>query len=149
MGGDSIGRIIIIELSDQDSSVFDDILSFLNQHSDWQQYDLSKEPILSFPGLEINFARHRIYCNHQEVELTTKEFNILCLLAVNKGRVLTHSQIYEKAWDNEAIGNERKAVGYHIWNIRKKLYAAAPEHKFAIESVREVGYRFEVNNMDT
>ena len=45
----------------------------------------------------------------------------------------------------EADVNERKAVGYHIWNIFKKLCAAAPGHKFAIESVRDVGYRFEVN----
>ena len=110
---------------------------------------MSDESVLLFPELEIHLAIHRVYCNHQEVELTVKEFNILCLLAVNKGRVLTHSQIYEKAWGDEAIGNERKAVGYHIWNIRKKLYEAAPEHQFAIESVRDVGYRFEVNNTDT
>lgn len=138
-----------MELTDQDSSAFDDILDFLNRHSELQKYDMSDKSVLSFPELEIHLANRKVYCIHREVQLTTKEFNILCLLAVNKGRVLTHSQIYEKAWDNEAIGNERKAVGYHIWNIRKKLYAAAPEHKFAIESVRDVGYRFEVSNTDT
>lgn len=135
----------MIEFKDQELNTFDKIMEIMQQYPNFNHTNLSDEPVLSFPDFEINIARRKVYCNHQEVELTAKEFNILCLLAVNKGRVLTHSQIYEKAWDNEAIGNERKAVGYHIWNIRKKLYAAAPEHEFAIESVRDVGYRFEIN----
>lgn len=120
-------------------------MSALKQYPNFDHLRLNEETVLSLPGLEINLDRRKVYCDQQELELTVKEYNILCLLVVNKGRALTHSQIYEKVWDDDALGNERKAVGYHIWNIRRKLDAVVPDRKFKIESVREVGYRLEIN----
>ena len=121
-------------------------MATLKRYPDFDHLQVNEETVLSLPGLEINLDRRKVYGNQQEIEFTAKEYNILCLLVTNRGRVLTHSQIYEKVWDDDALGNERKAVGYHIWNIRKKLYCAVPTHKFAIQSVREVGYRFEVDS---
>lgn len=82
---------------------------------------MDSKPVLSLSGLEINFSRRKVIGNGREVELTAKEYEILCLLATNKGRVLTYSQIYDKVWGDNAFGYENKAVGYHIWNLRKKL----------------------------
>ncbi|MDE6853001.1 MAG: helix-turn-helix domain-containing protein [Lachnospiraceae bacterium] len=53
--------------------------------------------------------------------MTKKEFDIFYLLAVNKGRVLTYEQIYQRVWNGYATGGERTAVVYHIRNIRKKI----------------------------
>lgn len=145
-GGDTIGRVVILEFKDRDSTAFDDILSFIQQHPDFEKLEMDSEPVLSLSGLEINLSRRKVIRNGCEVELTAKEYEILCLLATNKGRVLTYSQIYDKVWGDTAFGNESKAVGFHIRNLRKKLYDGIPPHPFTIESVREIGYRFESNS---
>ena len=98
MGGDTIGRIIILELTERDSSAFEDILTFISRHPDLRKWELRDEPVLSFPGLEINLARRKITSNGQEISFTAKEYDIFCLLAANKNRVLTYEQIYEKVW---------------------------------------------------
>lgn len=121
-------------------------MAVLQRYPDLERWQIESEPMLSFPGLEINLGRRKVLRNSKAVELTAKEYDILCLLAVNKGRVLTYSQIYEKVWDDLSAGNERGTVGYHIRNLRKKLYDEIPPHPFTIESVREIGYRFESNS---
>ena len=118
-------------------------MTFLQRRSDLKKWELDSEPVLSFPGLKINLDRRKVISNGKGVALTAKEYDILCLLAVNEGRVLTYSQIYETVWDGLSSGNERGTVGYHIRNLRKKLYDGIPPHLFIIESVREIGYRFE------
>ena len=52
--------------------------------------------ILQLPGLEIYPDRRKIYRDCREIRLTAKEFDILCYLAVNQGRVMTYGQIYEQ-----------------------------------------------------
>ena len=134
-----------MELQDQDSAAFDDILTFLETHPGLEKLELSEEPALSLPGLKIYPDRRKAYCNQTEVHLTVKEYDLLCLLAANKGRVLTYAQIYERIWGEEALGNERNAVGCHIRDLRGKLREASPEAPFAIRCVREIGHCFEIN----
>lgn len=97
--------------------------------------------MLLFSGLEINLSNREVACNGQEVKLTVKEYDLLCLLATNKGRVLTYTQIYDKVWGDLPSGNEKDTVGYHIRNLRRKICPSASS-AISIESVREVGYRF-------
>lgn len=49
-------------------------------------------------------------------------------------------------WGEALTINERGTIGYHVRNLRKKLYSADPHHPFIIESVREVGYRFQTTS---
>ena len=112
--GDNIGRIVIMEFKAQDSTAFDDMLAFV-------KLEISYEPTLSLSGLEINLSRRRVINNGQEIELTVKEYDILCLLAANKGRVLTYEQIYDKVWGEISAGNEKDTVGFYIRNLRKNF----------------------------
>lgn len=105
-GGDTIGRIIVFELKERDIRAFNDIVAYIQSHSEFEKWELESEPMLSFPGLEINLARRKVMWNGDAVELTAKEFDVLCLLAVNREQVLTYSQIYEKVWGNFSTGNE-------------------------------------------
>lgn len=105
---------------------------------------LDEEPILSFPGLDIYPRRRKVFRDHQEIRLTHKEYEILLLLVTNKGWVLTYNQIYEKVWNDFPTGGRRNTIGFHICNLREKLYQVASNAPFTIRSVREVGYRFEV-----
>lgn len=134
----------MIELPTQDSTAFQDILSVLRSHPELKKWTMIDEPILSFPGLDIYPRRRKVFRNHQEIQLTHKEYEILLLLVTNKGWVLTYNQIYKKIWNDFPTGNERNTIGFHICNLREKLYQAAPNAPFAIRSVREVGYCFEI-----
>ena len=144
MGGDRSGQVIMIELQEHDSAAFQDILSVLRQHPELKKWRLDDEPILSFPGLDIFPRRRKVFRGRQEIQLTNKEYEILLLLITNIGWVLPYRQIYEKVWKDFPAGNERNTIGFHICNLREKLYQAAPNAPFTIRSVREVGYCFEI-----
>lgn len=135
-----------MKLNEEEKKIFEDFLSFLQLHPELKKWELSSEPVLSLPDLEIDPSQRLVRCNRKEVGLTAKEYSLLCLLTVNNGRVLTYSQIYEKVWGEALTINERGTIGYHVRNLRKKLYSADPHHPFIIESVREVGYRFQTTS---
>lgn len=132
-------------MTERDRSAFEDILFFLSRQPDLEKWELRDDPILSLPGLEINLARRKITSDGREISLTAKEYDILCLLAANKNRVLTYDQIYEKVWGDFSSGSERETIGFHVRNLRKKLIDIDQEPAYQIESVCEVGYCFEVH----
>ena len=140
-GGDTIGQIIIIDLNDEERKAFESFLLSFQHRNELKKWTLDTEPMLLFSGLEINLSNREVACNGQEVKLTVKEYDLLCLLATNKGRVLTYTQIYDKVWGDLPSGNEKDTVGSHIRNLRRKICPSASS-AISIESVREVGYRF-------
>lgn len=142
-GVTAIGRLLVIEFDELHSSVFDEVMEVLKRYPDFEHLRLSNETKLSLPGLEIYPDRRKAYRDRSEINLTTKEYDLLCLLVANKGRVMTYEQIYQKIWGEEYIGGENNAVGCHIRNLREKLYAAAPDTPFTIKCVREIGYCLE------
>lgn len=119
-----------MKLNEEEKKIFEDFLSFLQLHPELKKWELSSEPVLSLPDLEIDPSQRLVRCNQKEVGLTAKEYSLLCLLTVNNGRVLTYSQIYEKVWGEALTINERGTIGYHVRNLRKKLYSADPHHPF-------------------
>ena len=140
-----MGRILVIEFKDQESSVFDAVMDLLKHHSNFEILQSGDETVVTIPGLEIYPDRRKIYRDRREIDLTTKEYDLLYLLVMNKGNVLTYGQIYQNVWGEEALGNENNAVKCHIRNLRDKLDAAVPNAPFAIRCIREVGYCLEVN----
>ena len=138
--------MVIFEFNEENTHMFDEIMGIIKNYSDAEYLQIKDELILSLPGLDIYPDRRKVYRNSNEINLTTKEFEIFYLLVVNRGRVLTYDQIYHKVWNEYTIGNEKNAVKCHIRNIREKLDAALPKASFVIRCVREVGYCFEVNS---
>ena len=80
--------------------------------------------------------RHEIKVNGTQLDLTYKEFSLLCLFCENKGIVLTRSQLMDKVWGFEAE-HESRTLDVHIRMLRAKL-GEAGEY---IETVRGIGYR--------
>lgn len=138
-------RIMVLEFKDYDSFIFDEIMEVVNRHPEIEYLRVKDEQVLSIPGLEIYPGRRKIYRDRREINLTAKEYDLLCLLVANKGQVLTYDQIYRKVWGEDAYGDESNAIGCHIRNLREKLYEAEPDEPFTIRCVREVGYCFEEN----
>lgn len=135
-----------MDLNEEERKVFEAFLFSFQHQPELKKWTLGAEPVLSLPGLNIYPDRYKVYHNEKEIELNTKEFSLLCLLVVNKGRVLTYGQMYQKIWREEPFGNEHIAVGSHVRSMRQKLYAAYPKPPFTISCIRDVGYRFEIES---
>ena len=95
-------RIMVLEFTDCDSAIFDEIMEVVNSHPDIEYLRVKDEQVLSLPGLEIYPGRRKIYRDRREINLTAKEYDLLCLLVANKGQVLTYDQIYRKVWGEDA-----------------------------------------------
>lgn len=140
-GGGNIGKLLIMEFTDNENAAFADILNMLKKYPDFQRIKLKDETVLSFPGFEICPERRKICSEIQEISLTTKEFDILYILAVNEGRVVTYEQIYQNVWNSFPTGRENNIVGYHVRNLRKKLCIIP---MLSLQCIREVGYCFSI-----
>jgi two-component system response regulator MprA len=71
------------------------------------------------------------------MELTKTEFDLLELLALNHGVVLSHSNIYDQIWGYD-FGPESKALAVYIGYLRRKTEEAGESR--LIQTVRGVGY---------
>jgi DNA-binding response OmpR family regulator len=91
--------------------------------------------------LIINRASREVFVDGHYVRLTPLEFSILELLAVNKGRVLSTEQIYDKVWE-EPFNNANNTVAVHIRNIREKIEINPKEPKY-VKVIWGVGYKIE------
>lgn len=71
-------------------------------------------------GLEINLKNKSVSVNDKLVKLTPTEYKILCLLAKNKGIVLSLEKIYGYVWQQPFICSE-STVMFHISKLREKI----------------------------
>lgn len=96
--------------------------------------------VLQYKGLEIDTASHKIFVNAKEVQLTTKEYELLLFLASNPNIVFSKERIFDTIWSDEYCG-DTATVAVHIQKIRKKIERdpANPEY---IETLWGAGYRF-------
>ncbi len=101
-----------------------------------QEEDTQK---LSYRDLELDNESHKVTYKGHPIELTYKEFEMLKLLMINGGKVLTRETILDKVWGYDYYG-ETRTVDVHIRYLRAKL--ATYEIGDYIETVRGVGYKF-------
>ena len=81
-------------------------------------------------------SKHEVTVNHEPVNLTLKEYEVLCLLLKNSQTVLSRNQLLNQVWGYEFDG-ESRTVDVHIRTLRQKLGPAGD----LIETVRGVGYK--------
>lgn len=144
-GGDCIGRMIVIEFNESDSGVFDKVMEVLQGSKSFETLQVKDGNTISLPGLTIHQNQRKIYRERQELSLTAKEYDLLCLFAANREQVLTYTQIYEKVWGSTFSGNE-KVIRYHLYNLRKKINTGSADTFYVIRCIREVGYCFELKS---
>jgi phosphate regulon transcriptional regulator PhoB len=91
--------------------------------------------------LEVDESRHSVTVQGTPVELTAKEFGLLCALIRTNGRVLNREQLLEGVWGYaDAAEIESRTVDVHIRRLREKLGVEAKH----IVTVKSVGYRFDM-----
>ena len=96
--------------------------------------------IINHRGLEIYTASHKVFVNGKEVQMTTKEYELLIFFAANPNIVFTKEQIFDTIWGDEYFG-ETATVPVHIQKIRKKIEKDPSNPEF-IETLWGTGYRF-------
>jgi len=92
-----------------------------------------------FGDIVIDTQKYAVYKKGVKLDLTLKEFELLKVLAIHKGHVLTREFLLEKIWGYEFMGDTR-TVDVHIRYLRKKIEEDDKEPKY-IETVRGIGYR--------
>ncbi len=93
--------------------------------------------LLKLGPIEIHLAKHLVFSNGIEVSLTQREFELLCYLVRNKGKVCTRTQIIEDVW-NIHFEYDTGVIDVFMNAIRKKLNLNKEED--LIKTIRGVGY---------
>ena len=99
--------------------------------------DVPVAEVLEIGNLRMDLSTRRVYMSGEEIELTTKEFDLLAYLAEHPGIVHRRTDIMESVWDANWYG-PTKTLDAHVAAVRKKLGNAD-----WIEAVRGVGFRLE------
>lgn len=97
--------------------------------------------LLDYGDLKIDLIQRRVRFKNDLIELTPQEFSLLYVLAQAGGLPLSRSELLRKAWP-DAIDNHR-TVDTHVLSLRKKI-EVDPRQPNLIQTVRNVGYRFNV-----
>ncbi len=87
-------------------------------------------------NLYVNATKHKVVANGNEVILTAKEYELLCLMLDNRGNVLSRDTLLNEIWGYSFDG-ESRTVDVHIRTLRQKL-GECGEY---IETIRGFGYK--------
>jgi len=91
-------------------------------------------------NLTINFATHEVFVSGEPVKVTRTEYNLLCNLIKNEGRVLSHRFLLERTWGTDYI-DDISSLKKYIYRLRVKLKDNQnPEPMLITE--RGIGYKF-------
>ena len=147
--GDEISKVVGLEIGADDylskpfgiNELMARIKAVLRRSDVKYTRDEDDEGRIVMNNLEINLSRRTVSVDDEPVELSYKEFELLYLLAKNRGIVFTRNQLLEKIWGYDYIG-ETRTVDVHISNLRKKI-ESDESHPVFIKTVRGMGYKFE------
>ncbi|MCD8023812.1 MAG: VanR-ABDEGLN family response regulator transcription factor [Lachnospiraceae bacterium] len=102
----------------------------------------TSENMIDFAGLVMNRETHECFFNERQLTLTPIEFDILWLLAENRGKVISSEQLFEQIWKEKYFKNSNNTVMVHIRHLREKMGDGHRKSDF-IKTVWGVGYKIE------
>ena len=98
------------------------------------------EEVFKINGLTVNCTSMKVERDGEEIALTPKEFELLCMFLRAPNVALYREKIYEKVWGGE-MQYGSKTVDLHVQRLRKK---AGLENELQV--VKKIGYRLEVHS---
>ncbi len=103
-------------------------------------------PVLSVPeGLRVDVGARRVWVDHAEIPLTSKEFDVLAVLDEQRGTVVTRERLMDDVWDTNWFGST-KTLDVTVGRLRQKLDAS--DSPARVVTVRGVGFRLEDDTAD-
>lgn len=133
-------EVIIIRVPNPNSGFMKQLERMIEKYECESQKVTSKKRCLTFEKIKIYPDYHQVILDEKEVTLTGKEFQILLLLAENRGQVFSKKRIYETIWKEEYMYDDKNLTAY-INKIRKKI-ERDPKNPEFIQTVWGVGYKF-------
>ena len=121
--------IIVSAKSNVDSKV-----DLLTENQD----DIEHAKVMSFKDLTLDGEKYQVTVKGEDIGLTRQEFRILELFLKYPGKVFSKREIYEYAWNDVYIG-EDKTINVHISNIRTKIKKISEDEY--IDTIWGVGFR--------
>jgi len=116
------------------------VKSQLRRYTNLGNYKESDDEI-NVRGLILNKNSKMVTVEEKEIRLTSIEYRILELLMLNKGRVFSIEEIYERVWE-ETFYNGENTVSVHIRRIREKIEINPKEPEY-LKVVWGIGYKIE------
>jgi two-component system, OmpR family, KDP operon response regulator KdpE len=101
--------------------------------------DGPEDPVIRADGLELDLAARMVRREGDEIHLTPKEFDVLRVLARNRGRLMTHRELLTTVW-GPGYGDDSQLLRAHVANLRRKI--EPPEGPRYVKTDPGVGYRF-------
>ena len=101
----------------------------------------SDEHCLIFGDLKLNEAYIRVFVKEKEINVTSREYELLELLIHNPGKVYSREELLETIWGSEYPGDER-TVDVHIRRLREKLEVNPSEPRY-VRTKWGSGYYFQ------
>ncbi len=98
------------------------------------------ENIYDDGNLSLNYEKRIVKLKGEEISFTPNEFNILYVLIMNNGKVLSREQLIDKVFGIDFDGYDR-TIDVHIKNIRKKIEEDTKNPKYIL-TVTKLGYKF-------
>ena len=99
---------------------------------------MEERTVFQVDEISLNHEKHQVMVSQALVELTFKEYELLRLLMINPGVVVTRDSLMSAIWGTEYIG-ESRTLDMHVKTLRQKLGEAGNR----IKTVRNVGYKIE------
>ena len=109
----------VIFMSARDKE-FDRIIGLLRVNNIIKRAYRDDNNRISIDGYELDEEQRKIYADNVEIELTTKEFDLLMMFIKNKGIAFSRDKILENVWDENYFGSDR-VVDDTLRRLRKKL----------------------------
>ena len=137
-----MSRLLIAEFQEDEEKILQDIVNYIEHKHNIVAQSIKSESnsIIKRGSLCIDIQKRIVNSNGNNVELTNYEFQVLCLLAENSGRVFSKEQIYEVIWKEPCYGMADNVMSV-IRRIRKKI-EPDPQKPIYILTVWGMGYKF-------
>ena len=122
------------------------IFSLIRRNNERKITKKQSETMVNKGKLVMNYKKHKVVWNNVVLHLTRQEYDFLYLLASTPMRVYTYEQIYQLVWKDYSVGDIKNIIWCLVKRLRKKLNTIEDGAGNCIVSVRDIGYKFELNN---
>lgn len=115
------------------------VKAMLRRAADFSSQEGQQETILSYADIVLNFVNRQVKRGDQILDLTPKEFDLLCMFCRYPGRSFTREEMLNRVWGYEFSGYEH-TVNSHINRLRSKLEPNDTQPRYIL-TTWGVGYR--------
>ena len=105
----------------------------------YDEADNKESSVFENGSLKIDYAARTVFLDETEIHLTPMEYKLLCLLAKNAGKVLTHTYITQEIWGS-AFDSDIVSLRVFMATLRKKIEPQEDSVKY-IQTHIGIGYR--------